>query len=267
MHACTKSLAVSHLDCYELPTQIGLFLPFHRFGPGPHRVRFTVRIPNDPVEGDFVAEMAALDIMPHAVHLFLEQVHHELWDNTFFYLNGPHVLQAGPQDWEEATEQGANLKRFTETHLDKLAFPEYHPKYPHLPWTMGYTGRPGGPDWYINKADNSKSHGPGGQYQHDLEEQADPCFAKIVDGQDTLQRVFQRETYPATNDYAYFLVEPVTIVKARIENLPNMLNIDFSAINAAAAAAAAAHEAAAKEGLDKKHAFHYNKDAVPNLNP
>lgn len=252
----------------KLPTPIyvGFFVSFCSFGPGPHRVRFTVRLPHHPIEGDFVAEMAGLDVMPHAVHLFLEQVHHELWDNTFFYLNGPHVLQAGPQDWEEG-ELGSNLKRFTDTQLDKLAFPEYNDKFPHLPWTIGFTGRPGGPDWYINKADNSKSHGPGGQPQHDLQEQADPCFGKIVEGQDTLHRVFKGEIYPADDEYAYFFVEPVQIVKARIENLPEVMKIDFASINAAAAAAAAAHEASLKDGSDHKQAFHYHKEEIPDLNP
>ena len=87
--------------------------------------------------------------MPHAVHLFLEQVHHGLWDNTWFYLNGPHVMQAGPQDWEEEKEEtGAALKKFQNYQLDTLAFPEYSHKFPHVPFTMGFTGRPGGPDFY-----------------------------------------------------------------------------------------------------------------------
>jgi hypothetical protein len=153
--------------------------------------------------------------MPHANHLFLQQIHHELWDNTWIYLNGPHVLQAGPQDWEEENA-GQSLKRFTDTRLDTLAFPEYSGKFPHVPWTLGFTGRPGGPDWYINKSDNTIPHGPGGQYQHSLEEQADSCFAKVVEGHDTLRRVMQLETYPRDSDYAYFLQDPVEIVSARI---------------------------------------------------
>lgn len=186
-----------------------------RFGKGPHHVVFTVQL--SPEErGTFTVELAPLALLPHANHLFLEQVYHELWDNTWFYLNGPHVLQAGPQDWEDE-DSGQAMSRFTETRLDKLSFPEYHPDFPHEPWTLGFTGRPGGPDWYINKADNTKPHGPGGQYQHDLEEQADSCFAKVVDGKDTLQRVFRSEIYPHDSDYAFFLEEPIEIVSARIQ--------------------------------------------------
>lgn len=186
-----------------------------RFGPGPHHVLFTVQL-NPEERGTFTVELAPLSMLPHANHLFLEQVYHELWDNTWFYLNGPHVLQAGPQDWEDE-ESGQSMSRFTETRLEKLSFPEYHEEFPHEPWTLGFTGRPGGPDWYINKADNTRPHGPGGQYQHDLEEQADSCFAKIVDGKDTLQRIFRAETYPRDSEYAFFLTEPVEIITARIQ--------------------------------------------------
>lgn len=181
----------------------------------------TIKIPGDTAESRaFTIELAPLAKMPHAVHLFLEQVYHELWDNTWFYLNGPHVLQAGPQDWDD-DEEGQALKRFKETQLDTLAFPEYSHDFPHIPWTLGFTGRPGGPDWYINKVDNTAPHGPGGQFQHDLIEQADPCFAKITDGHDVLMKVFKMDVYPGDHEYAYFLQEPVEILKARIlEPLP-----------------------------------------------
>uniref|UniRef100_A0A6U1QBG3 PPIase cyclophilin-type domain-containing protein n=1 Tax=Cyclophora tenuis TaxID=216820 RepID=A0A6U1QBG3_CYCTE len=187
-----------------------------RFGVGPHHVKFDISIPGNEEENlSFTVELAPLHKMPHAVHLFLEQVYHELWDNTWFYLNGPHVLQAGPQDWDD-DEEGKALQRFKDTQLDTLAFPEYSHDYPHVPWTLGFTGRPGGPDWYINKVDNTAPHGPGGQYQHELSEQADPCFAKISDGHDVLMKVFKMEIYPGSHEYAYFLQEPVEIVKARI---------------------------------------------------
>jgi len=202
-----------------------------RFGKGPHHVLFTVAIPNEDKTSTFQVELAPLDLLPHANHLFLQQVYHELWDSTWIYLNGPHVLQAGPQDWSEENA-GESLKRFSDTQLDTMSFPEYSADFPHLPWTLGFTGRPGGPDWYINKADNSIPHGPGGQFQHDLEEQADSCFAKVVDGKDTLQRIFNSETYPRGTDYAYFLQEPIEIVQARI--LEPM--IDLNHIVAAAAA-------------------------------
>lgn len=168
--------------------------------------------------------------MPHAVHLFLEQVAHGLWDNAWFYLNGPHVLQAGPQVEEEEEEQYISgddaetaafderslaLKPFIDLELDTLSFPEYSDKHPHNKWTLGFTGRPGGPDFYINKMNNTETHGPGGQHQHDLEEYADACFATVVEGFDVLDLIFKEPTYPDDHDWGWFYEEPVHIVGAR----------------------------------------------------
>lgn len=106
----------------------------------------------------FVVEMAPLDDVPHAVHVFLEQVQHGLWNGCYFYLNGPHVIQAGPQlseedetEDDEEEDRTTAMKPFVSQGLDKLAFPDYSENFPHLPWTLGFTGRPGGPDFYINK--------------------------------------------------------------------------------------------------------------------
>lgn len=134
-------------------------LSLFRYGPGPHRVRVSVVLPSDKTETEqsFIIEMASLDLMPHAIHMFLEQVSHGLWNNGWFYINGPHVIQCGPQATEDDTKafnkdaREVALQPFREKQLESLAFPEYSEKFPHVPWTIGYTGRPGGPDWYINK--------------------------------------------------------------------------------------------------------------------
>lgn len=173
-------------------------------------------MPNTEKDYQFVVEMAPLDLVPHAIHLFLEQVAHGLWDHSFMYLNGPHVLQIGPQDFN--TDDDANaLHSFYEAELDEMMFPDYSQDFPHLPWTLGYTGRPGGPDFYINKVDNTKAHGPGGQYQHVLEEQGDSCFGKIISGHQHLRKhVFSLDIYKDNTDYHWFFVDPVEIVQVVI---------------------------------------------------
>jgi hypothetical protein len=196
-----------------------------RFGPGPHHVEISIVLPTESADHPrtFVLEMAPLDFMPHSVHVFLEQVSHGLWNDAYFYLNGPHVLQGGPQaenGMESATEHDARelaLLPFQEMNLAHLAFPEYSPDFPHIPWSVGFTGRPGGPDFYINKMDNTISHGPGGQYQHDLDEFGDPCFAKVVDGYDTLHAIFSLSTYADDSQYDHFLKQPVRIVNAVVK--------------------------------------------------
>lgn len=137
-----------------------------RFGPGPHFVSIKVVLPSDnpsPIMVNpqtqlvetttydpnnirsFQVELAPLSEMPHAVHLFLEQVSHGLWNKmSSFYVNHDHVMQAGPRT-REARQQ------FTDYNLEKLAFPEYSHAFPHKQWTLGFAGRPGGPSFYINK--------------------------------------------------------------------------------------------------------------------
>ena len=122
--------------------------------------------------GVLLFDMAPLDLMPVAVNLFLQQVHHGLWDGCYFVANPHHVLQAGPHDHG----------RFRDAKLESMPFQEYHEGYPHERHTVGFSGRPGGPNFYINKINNTMTHGPGGQDQHDLHEEADSCFAKLSGG-------------------------------------------------------------------------------------
>ena len=113
--------------------------------------------PDKMSEDTFVVQMAPLDAVPHAVHFFLEQVAHGLWNGCYLYLNGPHVLQVGPQYYEEDEEisakteeeteeeeedpRGPVLKKFREKRLEQLAFPDYSETYPHEAWTLGFAGR------------------------------------------------------------------------------------------------------------------------------
>ena len=264
-----------------------------RFGPGPHKVEFTFRVPvvadktadaaatEDSLEKSkmfsFVVELAPLDLVPHAIHLFLEQIDHGLMDGTHFYLNGPHIVQAGPQPkWdkyydgsddtfqtyrgtdpnqkvdvasnavgtikkyeetlkeysmdadddeylstqEDYHKEEARTKDYVDAGLEQLAFPDYSEQYPHVPWTIGFTGRPGGPDWYINKVDNTKGHGPGGQYQYELSEQGDSCFGIISaegGGRTALAKyLYPGEIYADHSEWHHFFDTPVEITHAHI---------------------------------------------------
>jgi len=226
------------------------------FGPGPHRVEIELEYskvqatnPDSSswprIQNKFTVEMAPLDLMPHAVNLFLQQVHHGLWEKCAI-VNGPrHIFQIGPSYGEEdkpgdldtngdkgGDEGGAatdvpregedprddptnpHYDHFRAKGLDKVSFQEYSDQYPHQQWTVGIAGRPGGPDFYVNKLDNSLIHGPGGQTnQHDLHNEADPCFGKVVEGLDTLKEV---DAIPTDPDRGFAMKYPVVIVNARV---------------------------------------------------
>ena len=109
--------------------------------------------------------------------------------------------------------EGKSVRQnFKDAGLEVVAFQEYSPKFTHEQFHVGFAGRPGGPDIYINKMDNTINHGPGGQAHHHLEEEADPAFAKVVKGRDVLQKFFDM---PAVGKN-YLLKEYIIITQARV---------------------------------------------------
>ena len=181
--------------CFNAYIYLSPLSPSRRFGKGPHRVEVQVDF-NAGVStsgrtdvGIFIIEMAPLSQMPHSVHLFLQMVAHKLWDDTVFLHTTNHVLQAAPIDF---TTGRSKRDDFADASLDQLSFQEYSEDYPHVKYTIGFGGRPGGPDFYISTQDNSKYHGPGGQGHHDLHEEADPCFGLVVEGQKIVDRMHRR---------------------------------------------------------------------------
>lgn len=173
---------------------------------------------HENVDYDFVIEMAPLNTVPHAIHLFLEQVEHGLWNGAYFYIHTSHVLQAGassPNGYKDLMKgKGPDHKRFVDLQLDTLAFPDYSHEFPHDIWTVGFAGRPGGPDFYINKLDNTKNHGPGGQLQHALEEQGDSCFGRITKGKEHIQDILFKQPTNLKGEFRSFFREQVPIVRA-----------------------------------------------------
>ncbi len=86
--------------------------------------------------------------MPYTVHFFLEQVSRGLWDGCSFHRNAGHVVQGGPVG--NHLEKKNVRAPFQESGYTSVAFQEYHPDFPHKKYTLGYAGRPGGPDFYVS---------------------------------------------------------------------------------------------------------------------
>jgi cyclophilin family peptidyl-prolyl cis-trans isomerase len=57
-------------------------------------------------------------------------------------------------------------------------------------------GRPGGPDFYVSTEDNTRNHGPGGQASYALPGEADPCFGKVVEGFEAVDRMHKMSVQP-----------------------------------------------------------------------
>lgn len=154
-----------------------------------------------------IIEMAPLDLMPHSVNLFLQQVHHGLWDGNELTANPAHIMSFGYH--RAAAHQG-----FVDRALETVSYQEYSDKYPHVQWSVGFMGRPSGPDFYINKKDNTIAHGPGGQPNiDDMHNEADPCFGRVVDGVDVLNEI---DKIPVDANHGDELSYPVKIISARV---------------------------------------------------
>ena len=127
--------------------------------------------------------------MPHTVWTFLEQVRAGLYeDGGFsFYTNAQHILKGGPKaNHLTSKERSDRVKAFKDSPYGRLQFPEYSPNMPHEKYTLGMSGRPGGPDIYVNMVDNSVNHGPGGYAKDGT---GDPCFGKVIVGTDVIDRI------------------------------------------------------------------------------
>ena len=187
-----------------------------KYGPGPHLVEMHLRFDSHLGRDDggiITLEMAPIDELPHAVYWFLEQVSRKLYDGSSFHRNAGHVIQGGAApNFLTPENHRPNEQSFRDAGFHSILFQEYSNKFPHVKYTLGYAGRPGGPDFYINTKDNSKIHGPGGQRNYDDPSEADTCFAKVIDGFDLVDRM---HGLPVKEGDYRALVDNVAIVSMR----------------------------------------------------
>jgi len=161
-----------------------------KYGDGVIRVEMDLLFPPKTLEdGTVVAdtgphkivmEMASLDLMPHSVYTFLEMISQGLLDGCSFIINALHVLKAAPLPYD-GTSASVKAKQFSDAGLESVAFREYSPSFPHKKYTIGFAAD-GSPSFYINSEDNTEIH------------VGDPCFAKVVSGFDTVQRLDEMPT-------------------------------------------------------------------------
>jgi cyclophilin family peptidyl-prolyl cis-trans isomerase len=87
--------------------------------------------------------------MPYTVNQFLSQVSLGLLNGCSFHRNAGHVVQGGPVS--NHLNPGTNPnKGFKDAGLESVIFQEYSADFPHKKYTLGYAGRPGGPDFYVS---------------------------------------------------------------------------------------------------------------------
>lgn len=176
----------------------GTYSFISRYGPGPHRVSMIVEF--DDNQHEVIIELAPINLMPHAVHIFLSQISEGYWTRgtPAIVMNPGHVLQACPHPCLETKALGGSYPGdpyvdMRHVGLDAVSFQEYHPEYPHEKYTIGFAGRPhSGPEFYINMMNNTLDHGPKQAITEDVDEAAmepDPCFGKIISGFEVIDKI------------------------------------------------------------------------------
>ena len=130
--------------------------------------------------------------------------------SRIYILHSPHIHGKEVIDKDtgksriEMIENNDKRKDFVDSGYNSVSFQEYSPNFPHRQYTLGYAGRPGGPNFYINMKDNTRIHGPSSQVngKDDDEVDADPAFGKIVAGFDTVERLHAMPTKSGGSGWA-----------------------------------------------------------------
>ena len=166
----------------------------NRYGPEPHRVKFSLKFspmalsaPDGSNPATFVIELAPMDLMPHAVYTFLQMVDNGLWLEVSHDEDG-QVKHTAAAEFRQiadhvivAQPRAEALKKFISSHgIPSMSFPEYTKEYDHLPYTIGFSRKHPGPSFYISTKDNRINH------------DGDPCFGKIIEGFDTVDRMMNQ---------------------------------------------------------------------------
>mmetsp|Transcript_39689 Transcript_39689/g.85609 ORF Transcript_39689/g.85609 Transcript_39689/m.85609 type:complete len:490 (-) Transcript_39689:71-1540(-) len=154
-----------------------------KYGKGPHHVELQVQFPSSSSPETIKIELAPLDIMPHSIHTFLEQIDEGMWDGASFDVaNAGHVLMAAAHD--QAPSATPSLTTTTTSMKTTTLFPEYHAHYSHDKYTIAFPSSQSSSSqqqsgFYINLQPNTIHHSPRIEGEKYIE--GESCFGRIVD--------------------------------------------------------------------------------------
>ena len=126
-------------------------------------------------EASFTIELLPVSLFPVSVYHFLEMAR---VCNT--HLNDPDGLPINKKNRFLAALAHIVSARCEDFDW-KLPIQEYSPDFPHQEQTMGWSGRPGGPQFYVSLIDNTVGHGPNSQGDPDPY-RADAPIGKVIEG-------------------------------------------------------------------------------------
>jgi hypothetical protein len=146
-------------------------------------VRVSVRNEATGTKSTFVIVTAMVMEMPHAIDHFFRMIEAKLWDGlALIHEPDSKVIMATPMTTDDSHSWAG--QRFREANLTHMAFNEHSPTFPpphHRKFSVGFSGRPGGPNFYINLDDEL-------DYAHEHES----IFGVVLEGRDVLIDLFLR---------------------------------------------------------------------------
>lgn len=150
------------------------------YGPGPYQVELVLRSKAHMRVQTQTVLIALSPAMPHASHHFLRMVRERLWNGMSFMPqhSNPSRIQASPIDMETLNSMDW---KFENAKLKSLAFAEQSPDYACGSYSVGFSGMPGGPDFFINSflvLDGSAG---------------ESCFGKVVQGKQVINSIIDKK--------------------------------------------------------------------------
>lgn len=175
-----SGVSVGDRSCAKSDIKLTFFFALNRYGNGQYRFKVNVRDTRDILRY-FIIETAMLAEMPHAIDHFFKMIEQKLWDGLVL-VHEPHslVVSANPETTDD-THAWAG-KRFVDANITHMAFTEHSQTYPpphHRMYTVAFSGRPGGPGFYIS-LDN----------EVDYKQEQESTFGVVMEGRDVLYQLF-----------------------------------------------------------------------------
>jgi hypothetical protein len=132
-----------------------------------------------------VIETAMVMEMPHAIDHFVRMVEKKLWEGlVLVHEADSQIVMATPMSMDGSHTWAS--QRFVNANLTHMAFNEYSPAFPpphHRKFSVAFSGRPGGPNFYINLSDEA-------EFSHEHES----TFGVVLEGRDVFLKMLMQES-------------------------------------------------------------------------
>jgi cyclophilin family peptidyl-prolyl cis-trans isomerase len=139
--------------------------------------------------------------MPYSVNHFLQMVELKLWDGlSMIHGTDSDVILATPMTTEGHQWAG---QRFVEANLTHMGFNEFSTTYPpphEHKYSVSFSGRPGGPNFYISLEDDLEFH------EHES------TFGSVVEGRDVLDRFFVQKGENNNNRAQFMKIQSIEVI-------------------------------------------------------